>query len=64
MECFFCKVEIMHYNHEFNQFIINEFNKVNLCQTCIDKFNKWQQKKFAKILPTKTLKKMYPDNEK
>ena len=59
MYCVICKHEIKHYSQEFNQLTINEQINVEICQDCIDKFIKWQQRKFAKLLPTKALKKMY-----
>jgi len=43
---------------EFNPLEINESLSVYICQSCMDKFVKWQQKKYAKLFPTKRAKEL------
>ena len=57
MKCSLCRKEIENYSREFNHLEIDELNSVEICQECIDKFIKWQGKIFAKLFPTRTLKK-------
>ena len=64
MKCHLCNKNIENYNSEFNQLEIDDKNKVDICNSCVDKFTKWQQTKLAKLFPTKTLKKMYGENKK
>ena len=58
MKCALCDEQIKNYTPEFNQLEINESHSVNICQSCIEKFIKWQQRKFAKLFPTKRAKKL------
>ena len=46
---------------EFNQLEINESLSVYICQSCMDKFVKWQQKKYAKLFPTKRAKELFKE---
>lgn len=59
MKCTICNEEIQKYNLDFNNLKIDEFKSVDICQDCIDKFVKWQQKLFVKIYPTSALKKRF-----
>ena len=59
MNCKLCNNTIDNYNSEFHLLKIDDSKSVNICPTCIDKFLKWQQKKFAKLFPTKSIKKKY-----
>jgi hypothetical protein len=58
MECILCKEYIKNYTPEFNQLEINESQSVHICQSCVNKFVKWQQRKYAKLFPTKRAKKL------
>ncbi|MHA2108256.1 MAG: hypothetical protein ACW99R_11160 [Candidatus Hodarchaeales archaeon] len=62
MECNWCKEQIENYTPEFNQLEINESLSVHICQSCVDKFVKWQQRKYAKLFPTKHAKKLFKEN--
>ena len=59
MECTLCKEQIKNYTPEFNQLEINESLRVQICQSCVNKFVNWQQRKFAKLFPTKRAKKLF-----
>ncbi len=59
MECILCKEQIQNYTSEFNQLEINESHSVQICQSCVDKIVKWQQRKFAKLFPTERAKKLF-----
>ena len=61
MKCFLCETEINNYSENFNQFKIDGSHTIEICQPCIDKFIKWQQKKFTNLFPTSSLKKRYKD---
>lgn len=57
MKCFLCNKNIEGYNQEFNQFAVIDSKTVDICQSCITKFVKWQQGLFAKLYPTSMAKK-------
>ncbi|MFW9905434.1 MAG: hypothetical protein ACFFFH_13925 [Candidatus Thorarchaeota archaeon] len=59
MECTLCKEQIKKYTPEFNQLAINESLNVHVCHSCVNKFVKWQQRKFAKLFPTKRAKQLF-----
>lgn len=57
MICHLCNKTIEKYDPVFNKLVLSEIS-VDICNDCIDKFLKWQQGKFAKMFPTKTIKNM------
>lgn len=61
MKCSLCGVEIQNYSENFNQLKIDESHTLEICQNCIDKFIKWQQKKFTNLFPTSSLKKHFKE---
>jgi hypothetical protein len=61
MECTLCKEQIKNYTPEFNQLEINKSLSVHICQPCVNKLVKWQQRKFAKLFPTKRAKKLFKE---
>jgi len=61
MKCKICEEEIIGYNKTLNSLNINKEKKVEICQECIDKFLKWQQIIFAKLFPTKIIKRRYEE---
>ncbi len=61
MKCTLCEEQIENYTPEFNQLTINESHSVYICQSCVDKFVKWQQRKYAELFPTKRLKKLFKE---
>ena len=62
MNCTLCKKQIINYNSAFNHLKIDETHSVNICSDCIDKFDKWRQKIYAKLFPTKAVKKRYSNS--
>jgi hypothetical protein len=64
MKCELCKKPIEKYNPTLNNLKIDENCNVDLCQDCIDKFMKWQQGIYARLFPTKTMKKRFGSKEK
>ncbi|MFW9929040.1 MAG: hypothetical protein ACFFD1_06590 [Candidatus Thorarchaeota archaeon] len=63
MICSLCEKEILNYNIEFNHLKIDELHTFDICQECIDKIVKWQQKIFARLFPTSALKKRYGEQK-
>jgi len=59
MDCLLCKKPIKNYNPIFNHMKIDESCSVDICQDCIDKFNKHQGSLSAKLYPTKAMKKRF-----
>jgi len=59
MNCTLCKKPIHDYHPEFNHLKIDESLDADICSECIDKFVKWQQRIYAKLFPTKAMKKRY-----
>ena len=64
MNCSLCENEIINYSANFNQLIIDEYHTYEICQKCIDKIIKWQQKNITDLFPTSALKKRYNKNQK
>ena len=56
-----CNNQINNYSPEFNQLEINESINVQICQSCINKFVNWQQRKLTKLFPTKRAKKLFKE---
>lgn len=63
MDCVLCKKPIKSYNEKFNRLKIDEFNNVDICSDCIDKFLKWQQNVFVTLFPTRLAKSWVKRNE-
>lgn len=59
MKCNLCNKDIKKFNLELNQFEVDHDKVINVCQDCVDKFLKWQQKVFAKLFPTALMKKRF-----
>ena len=59
MDCSLCRKPIKRYNPELNRLRIDDSLSVDICSECIDKFLRWQQCVFARLFPTKALKKRY-----
>ena len=62
MKCTLCKKDINNYTIEFNHLKIDETNSIDICQDCLEKLVNWQKTNYAKLFPTKTLKKIYKKN--
>ena len=59
MKCNLCNQPIKDYDTEFHHLKIDDSRAVDICPECIDKFVKWQGSKYAKLFPTRALKKRY-----
>ncbi|VVB78965.1 Uncharacterised protein [uncultured archaeon] len=59
MDCTLCKKPIEKYDANFNHFVIDESCSADICQSCIDKFFKWQGSLYAKLFPTTAMKKRF-----
>jgi hypothetical protein len=59
MKCTLCKQEIKDYSPEFNHLKIDETHSAEICGDCVRKFVKWQQGIYAKLFPTKALKRRF-----
>ncbi|MEK6960380.1 MAG: hypothetical protein AABX47_04350 [Nanoarchaeota archaeon] len=57
MICALCKSTIEKYDPTLNHLVIDESCSADICQGCIDKFFKWQQGLYARLFPTKAMKK-------
>jgi ribosome-binding protein aMBF1 (putative translation factor) len=58
MNCKLCEKEIKNYSSEFNQLKIDGDHKIEVCQDCVEKFQKWQQQIITQLFPTKAMKKL------
>ncbi|MEI7641395.1 MAG: hypothetical protein WCJ46_07850 [bacterium] len=59
MKCTLCEKSIDNYNPGLHNFIIDEKHTANICSECVDKFLKWQGKKYSILFPTKAMKKRF-----
>jgi hypothetical protein len=59
MKCTLCNNIIKDYSAEFNHLILDDAHAIDICKSCIYKFEKWQQTKIAKLFPTKIMKKIF-----
>jgi hypothetical protein len=57
MNCSLCEKPIKNYHSTFNHLKIDETHEIEICQDCVEKIQKWQQEKLAKLFPTKSMKK-------
>jgi len=57
-KCVLCKRPIQGYDSRFNCLMIDDIIEADLCQACIDKFLRWQQKVFACLFPTGAAKRI------
>jgi hypothetical protein len=64
MKCALCEKDIENYHSEFQHFVIDEKHAADICGGCIDKFLKWQSKKFAVLFPTSAMKKRFGEKNK
>jgi len=64
MKCTLCKKNIDRYTPAFNHLSIDDDHSIDICQSCIDTFIKWQGDKFAALFPTKTMKRRYEKKKK
>jgi len=59
MKCHVCGQPIQNYQQALHHLTINESQGVDICQDCIDKIIKWQGSIYAKLFPTKAMKKRF-----
>ncbi|MBU0757770.1 MAG: hypothetical protein KKF44_06890 [Nanoarchaeota archaeon] len=59
MKCSLCDKLIEKYSVEFNHFKIDDSHSAEICQECIDKFFRWQGELYARLFPTKAMKKRF-----
>jgi len=64
MNCKLCNEEIKNYSPSFHHLKLEEYNSVDICSDCSDKFLKWQTSVIANLFPTKVLKKRNERNKK
>ena len=62
-KCLLCGQEINHYHELSNRFVVDESRSVDIYSECIQKFIKWQQKKYAALFPTKAAKRYLKKQE-
>lgn len=58
MNCSLCEKTIDKYDLAFNHLKIDDLHFVDICKECLDKIVKWQQRNYAALFPTKTMKKI------
>lgn len=63
MDCTICKKPIEKYDSRLNHLVIDENVSIDICQSCIDKFLKWQGEIFATLFPTSAMKKRFGKNK-
>lgn len=59
MECTICKEEMTNYDPDLNKMRLDGSRSAAICSKCIERFLKWQQKRFARLFPTGAAKKKY-----
>jgi len=59
MKCTLCENPIENYSAEFHHFVVDDKHSADICSKCIDKFFKWQGKKYAVLFPTNAMKKKF-----
>lgn len=59
MKCTLCGKIIENYTADFHHFAIDETHSADICSSCVDKFIKWQGKKFSVLFPTAAMKKRF-----
>ncbi len=59
MDCALCHKPIRNYDPAFNRLEIDASQSADVCGECIDRFLKWQQRKYALLFPTKAAKKRF-----
>ena len=59
MKCTLCEKPIDNYTADFNHFAIDEKHSADICSSCVDKFIKWQGKKFSVLFPTSMMKRRF-----
>lgn len=59
VNCALCQKPIRNYDPAFNRLEIDESHAADICPECIDRFLKWQQRKFARLFPTSAAKKRF-----
>jgi len=57
-KCTLCEKRIANYSPEFNHLEIDNAHSVDICRACLDKIFKWQQGIYARLFPTKVMKKI------
>jgi hypothetical protein len=62
-KCVLCDEQIKPYQETYNHLEIDETRSVDICQDCIRKVVKLQQKNTATLFPTKTAKKFLKKQE-
>ncbi len=63
MRCSLCKQEIKNYTPEFNRFPIDEEKFSDICEACVVKFATWRGNVYAKLFPTKAMKKKFGEKK-
>jgi hypothetical protein len=63
MKCALCGKNIENYDTVLHRLKIDDTCSIDICQECIDKFVKWQGIKYAKLFPTKSMKKWHERNK-
>ena len=59
MKCQICGQPIRNYQPALHHLTINESQGVDICQDCVDKIIRWQGSIYAKLFPTKAMKKRF-----
>ena len=57
-KCTLCEKEIANYSSEFNHLEIDSTHSVDICRACLDNIFKWQQRIYARLFPTKVMKRI------
>lgn len=59
MDCALCRRPICNYDPAFNRLEIDGSSAADICQECIDRFLRWQQRRYALLFPTSAAKKRF-----
>lgn len=59
IKCKLCEKIMKDYKAEFNNLKIDEDHSADICPDCMDKIFHWQGEIYAKLFPTKAMKKRF-----
>ena len=63
MNCALCGRAIPNYDPEFHRLkMLDDAHALDICPACIERFEQWRGETYAKLFPTKAMKKRFGEN--
>jgi len=59
MDCTLCNQEIENFDPDIHHIDIDDEHAVDVCFDCFKKLNEWQGRVYARLFPTKGMKKRF-----